>query len=277
MGSRNRSLFYSFFITALIAGTIIYLYGVKPPPSSNEDGESFSKEDVIQLSWSFKETSFIHSKDQTSGLWTPNIEPERIISKLSLLSKLKLQSISLADFDIENGLEVKIKFKNGTEWSGVYFKEHFIWQNGELTGQGAILSQDETEHFHEGRFAFEPLSWSWCSDQIRKITLDINEEAIELSQVGDSWEITSLSGDEKMVESAWVESWIEKSCQVQIKAWVDLELEPFGLDEGRLEIERADGIPNQYPIRDSAIQISESKALLAPELLQNFEELFTAP
>ncbi|MCB0351380.1 MAG: hypothetical protein KDD38_09370 [Bdellovibrionales bacterium] len=212
-----------------------------------------------------------------SDLWSPEVEPIRIQKKINLLANLTVQAINPSDFDLENGLTVTISFQDDNSWTGVFSQDYFIWTTGPLENSGAELSESELEMFNEGRFAFEPLRWDWCSDTLRKITYELNEEAIELQKTGDEWEVTNLSGDAKIVESNWVDGWIEKSCQVEVQAWIDLELEPFGLDEGSFEIVRSNGTSLEYPVRAPQLQVTEEKAIVSPLLFQNLDDLIQAP
>jgi hypothetical protein len=276
MNPRNRSLFFSFFITALIAGVFIYIYGVNDqirPMSS----PIFPPNTVISITWKYNNVVFVFKRTPESSLWAPDIEQSRVNKKISLLSNLSVKPIVPADFDLEGGLTVTLQFQDGNHWTGVFSQDYFIWTTGLLENSGSELSESGIEMFNEGRFAFEPLRWDWCSDSLRKITYELNEEAIELQKTSDEWEVTNLNGDAKIVESNWVNSWIEKSCQVEVQAWIDLELEAFGLDEGSFEIVRSDGASLIYSARSPQLQISEEKAIISPLLFQNLEELVQAP
>jgi hypothetical protein len=275
MSPRNRSLIISTFLTFLIAGAVIYFVALKNTKTPISE-TLFQPEDVLQIDWQ-AENKFSFVRTNSTDKWSPDIDPTRIDTKLMAVSTMQLQKMAPAEDEINSNVTLTLLMKNGEKWQGIYQNENFIWVAGPHSGFGTNLSTAQSDVFKEGRYAFEPLSWSFCTSPIRKLTYEHDEEVVEIIKTSAGWELANLNGDAKITDSTTIEAWVQKACDVGAQSWLDLNIEAFGLDDGSFEVEYTSGTIKEFPMRSPVFQLGEDKAIISIELFQELEELLATP
>lgn len=273
MNPRNRSLLLSLFFTLLIAGVTIYLLVLKKE-SSLQDADLFTPSAVTSIQWTVGTKNWSFERPSGSAAWSPEVLPERVDQKLSLLSRLSLSKMAPPKEIEVAAIRILLKFNDASEWQGLYYDDKFFWLSGPHEGKGTVLSATQSEIFREGRYAFDPLVLSWCTSPITRILFEYEDEAVEIQRSGSQWEMTDLNNQSKSLDAAMFEEWLKAACEAPVQAWVDLEHEAFGIDDGTLEVEYTDGTRSEFSVRSPTFLISEEQAAVSPELFRLLNELF---
>lgn len=268
MNSRNRSLLSSFLFTLVIAGATIYFLALKKQ-LDDRSKPAFEPIHVLKLTWTTNKRSFVFERTPDRSAWHPPIDSDRIDSKLRDLAILPLLAMVPNADDETPVIFIKLKMLDSGEWSGLYQNNKFFWVGGPRQGLGTVLSSAQAEIFKEGRFAFDPLIWNWCLSPIKKIIFEKGVDVVELSRKSEFWEVANVSNQSQIVKNKWVDDWVSLSCPSHLRAWVDLEYEDFGNEDGNFEVEYENGPGLQASIRTPNFKLTDDKAAISPELIEN--------
>ena len=273
MQSRNRSLLFSFFFTLLVAFAVVYTVSKMNLSTKTPVPSSLTPENIKKFRWLVGEISY-EFEQMSPGAWSSTMPQDRINTKIQFLSNLKTSNaVTEAPPDTSELVTVELDLSDGTKWRGNYYEDVFFWTEGPLANTGIELSSEEIVHFQEGRYAFDSLSWSLCNEPIKGLYYELNEEGLELVKKGTSWSLTSLDGNSRKLKSSQVDGWLKQLCSAKIVAWLDLDNEPFGLDDGTLTLTYVSGKKIEYQISGSSLQIKDNLAALSPELVEHLEGL----
>lgn len=189
---------------------------------------AFHPDNVVEFSWSTQGETFKFHRGDVNTPWTPDVDPQFVQSRLVLLSQVHRREISPENPDPRiPSVTVDVRMNDGTLHSGRWTPQNFVWQNGPLRGQGAVLLTEEAVPFFEGRFAFRNKKWNWCDARVQQFEFNDKSGSKNIAFANGSWVVFDPKAKNPVstpIDSTVIEKWLGENCFVSADFLIDPSL-----------------------------------------------------
>lgn len=230
----------------------------------------FHPDAVTQLDWGVGRKVWKFARENRNRSWEPAMEPHRIQRKLLVLATLPLKKMVVPSHP---EIEIRVEFAEKNYWTGVYKNSRFVWTSGNFAGLGADLSETTAEVFLEGRYAFEPLKWSWCDAHPNEMQFRQDDVRWTLSLQKSRWILANADQSPAPIDGSAIERWLGAHCEVNLRAYRDLKMEGLGRRDGALKIVFQNGRKSELHFHENWLEISREKAGLSEDFLPALKSL----
>ncbi|MGE0764291.1 MAG: hypothetical protein AB7N80_13500 [Bdellovibrionales bacterium] len=256
----------SLFLIVLISLSVLN----RNVPVHGGDAEHFAPNTVSKIHWTVGDKTWEFYRPDRNHPWLPGVPSARVQRKLLAISALNLKKMKPP---VSPQVFVRLEFgKPEDHWDGGYRDGRFVWITGKLAGLGADLTDGQKEVFLEGRFAFDPLQWSWCMTRPEQILFELDSYQWNLTLKQKHWQLKILE-QEVPIDGAWVEKWLGRACQVELRAFRDLAIESLPSSNGLLRINFHNGMQTTWRFYDSWLTLDAERGGHAAAFVKTLQEV----
>lgn len=181
-----------------------------------EEGLSFNPADVKKFEWRTRDKISSLEKNP-SGQWIPFERELQIKAILKNLAILKLNAL-----EQKNVAQILVHLEVAAElWIGQWDGQSFLWTQGPLKGQGAILTEEFNKMFFRGRYVFDPdIEVKLCQNRVNKIRVTLESKEYVIAQEKRGWTLT-YDKTHKSIDPIFIEKWLIKACPLKVQTTID--------------------------------------------------------
>ncbi len=229
----KRNLFIFLSIAVLALSFVLYkLLSFKSGFDSDPSGarmityardQHFHPDSALELNWVAYDKVFYFSRPNRLGAWKNNlsevINPRQIQDRLVFLASSNYFPIDKIRDAI---ITARIKFDNHEVWELESNGRLLRWTTGPFSGKGGKLSPDAQNLFLTGRYSFQDLKMSWCSER----PLEFIYENRKIVQSKSRWLklIKKKQIEKELADQNFIEQWIGKNCYINTSRMYDEKL-----------------------------------------------------